>query len=409
MTNIRTTHAGSLIRPAALTPYLEAIDERRPYDVPAYEAELTRSVAEVVKHQADIGLDVIDDGEYGKGSWITYFYDRVGGIEQREVSLDQGNSLPAGLDREAFAEYYEGHDEVLAAEVMKASDEIVHGEHAAGTESTGTGTQWVCMAPLKYDGTTLRRDIANIKSALQSAGAVEAFLPVVAPASAYWLANEYYPSEEEFVFALADALHEEYKEIVAAGLQLQVDDAVLWHQFGTMRLRGQSESDYRAWAEIRIEALNRALAGIPSGRVRYHVCCGSWHGAHTFDPSLADVIDLVLRVNAGAYLFEQANPRHEHEWVMWKDVALPDDKILVPGVVTHHTEVVEHPELVAQRLIRLAEIVGPERVMAGTDCGFAQTALTRRVPEWTQWAKLEALVEGARRASERLSGVRASV
>ncbi len=405
MTTIRTTHAGSLIRPAALTPYLEAIEQGRPYDEPAFEAELASSVAGVVKRQADIGLDVIDDGEYGKASWITYFYDRVGGIEQRQVSLDQGNSLPAGLDREAFAEYYEGHDEVQAAEVTKASDEIVHGEHAGGTKSTGVGTQWVCTAPISYDGTWLQRDIANIKAALQGAGPVEAFLPVVAPASAYWLANEYYDSEEDFVFALADALHEEYKQVADSGLQLQVDDAVLWHQFGTMRLRGQTESDYRAWAEVRIEALNRALAGIPSDRVRYHVCCGSWHGAHAFDPSLADVIDLVLRVNAGAYLFEQANVRHEHEWGLWKDVDLPDDKILVPGVVTHHTQVVEHPELVAQRLVRLAEIVGPERVMAGTDCGFAQSSLTRRVPEWTQWAKLAALVEGARLASERLSGV----
>jgi 5-methyltetrahydropteroyltriglutamate--homocysteine methyltransferase len=408
MTKIRTTHAGSLIRPAALAPYLEAIEQGVPYDEAGFEAELASSVAGVVKHQADVGLDVIDDGEYGKASWITYFYDRVGGIEHRQVSLDHGNSLPSGLDREAFAEYYEGHDEVQAAEVTKASDEIVHGEHAGGTDSTGFGTQWVCTAPLSYDGTTLQRDIANIKSALQGIDA-DAFLPVVAPASAYWLANEYYDSEEDFVFALADALHEEYKQIADAGLLLQVDDAVLWHQFGTMRLRGQPESDYRAWAEVRIEALNRALAGIAPDRVRYHVCCGSWHGAHTFDPSLADVIDLVLRVNAGAYLFEQANVRHEHEWVMWKDIDLPDDKTLVPGVVTHHTQVVEHPELVAQRLIRLAEIVGPERVMAGTDCGFAQSSLTRRVPEWTQWAKLQALVEGARLASERLSSGRASV
>jgi 5-methyltetrahydropteroyltriglutamate--homocysteine methyltransferase len=153
---------------------------------------------------------------------------------------------------------------------------------------------------------------------------------------------------------------------------------------------------------VRVEALNRALAGIPSDRVRYHVCCGSWHGAHAFDPELREVIDLVLKVNAGYYLFEQANPRHEHEWVMWQDIKLADDKVLVPGVVTHHTPVVEHPELVAQRLVRLAQIVGPERVMGGTDCGFAQNSLTKRVPEWTQWAKLESLVEGARLASQRV-------
>jgi 5-methyltetrahydropteroyltriglutamate--homocysteine methyltransferase len=175
-----------------------------------------------------------------------------------------------------------------------------------------------------------------------------------------------------------------------------------------MRLKGGSTADFLAWARTRIEATNHALQGIPPERVRYHVCCGSWHGAHTTDPELSEVIELVLDVNAGAYLFEQGNPAHEHEWTMWRDIDLPDDKILVPGVVTHHTHVVEHPELIAQRLVRLAEIVGPERVQAGTDCGFAQSALTRRVPEWTQWAKLEALVEGARIAGERLSGVRAA-
>jgi 5-methyltetrahydropteroyltriglutamate--homocysteine methyltransferase len=402
MTKIRTTHAGSLIRPAELTPYLEAIEEGLPYDEAAFAPKLAAAVARVVKRQADIGLDIIDDGEYGKASWITYFYDRVSGMEKREVPLDENNTLPAGLDREAFAEYYEGHDDVQSTEVTKASDDLVHGRHAAGTESTGTGWQWVCTSPLTYDPAAVRRDIANFKQALADANVTDGFLPVVAPASAFWLANEYYDSDDDFVFALADALHQEYKLIADAGLYLQVDDAVLWHQFGTMRLRGKSAADYRAWAEVRVEALNRALADIPSGRVRYHVCCGSWHGAHAFDPELKEVIDLVLKVNADYYLFEQANPRHEHEWVMWRDIKLADGKVLVPGVVTHHTPVVEHPELVAQRLVRLAQIVGPERVMGGTDCGFAQNSLTKRVPEWTQWAKLESLVEGARLASQRV-------
>jgi 5-methyltetrahydropteroyltriglutamate--homocysteine methyltransferase len=402
MTKIRTTHVGSLIRPAELTPYLEAIESGSPYDEAAFGPKLAAAVAGVVKHQADIGLDVIDDGEYGKSSWITYFYDRVSGMERRQVPLDENNTLPPGLDREAFAEYYEGHDDVQSSEVTKGSDDLVHGQHAAGTESTGTGWQWVCTSPLTYDPAAVRRDIATFKQALAAANATEGFLPVVAPASAFWLANEYYDSDDDFVFALADALHQEYQQIVDAGLYLQVDDAVLWHQFGTMRLRGRSAADYRAWAEVRVEALNRALAGIPSDRVRYHVCCGSWHGAHAFDPELKEVIDLVLKVNAGYYLFEQANPRHEHEWVMWRDIKLADDKVLVPGVVTHHTPVVEHPELVAQRLARLAQIVGPERVMGGTDCGFAQNSLTKRVPEWTQWAKLESLVEGARLASQRV-------
>jgi 5-methyltetrahydropteroyltriglutamate--homocysteine methyltransferase len=406
MTKILTTHVGSLIRPDALTPFLEKITDREPYDEQAFATELESSVGDIVRRQADIGLDLIDDGEFSKVSWITYFYDRVSGIEERAIDLAGSNQLPPDLDREAFAEYYEGHDTVQAIEVGKRSDLIEHGEHAGGTESTGKGIQWVCTGPLQYDGASVQRDIDNLKAALERVDVTDGFLPVVAPASAYWLENEYYESDEAFIWALADALRVEYRQIVDSGLMLQVDDAVIWHQLGTMRLKGQSTEDFRRWAKIRIEATNHALEGIPPERVRYHVCCGSWHGAHTTDPSLSEVIDLVLEVNAGAYLFEQGNPAHEHEWTMWRDIDLPDDKVLVPGVVTHHTHVVEHPELIAQRLIRLAEIVGPERVQAGTDCGFAQSALTRRVPEWTQWAKLEALVEGARIASERLSGVR---
>jgi 5-methyltetrahydropteroyltriglutamate--homocysteine methyltransferase len=179
---------------------------------------------------------------------------------------------------------------------------------------------------------------------------------------------------------------------------------VLWHKLGFVKLTGGEDAEYRRWAEVRVEALNHALKGLPEDRIRYHICCGSWHGAHTFDPSLAEVLDLVLRVNAGFYLFEQANARHEHEWRLWEDVQLPDHKVLVPGVVTHHTAMVEHPELVSQRLVRLAQVVGRERVIGGTDCGFAQGAPLQRVPVFTQWAKLEALVEGARLASKELWG-----
>jgi 5-methyltetrahydropteroyltriglutamate--homocysteine methyltransferase len=236
----------------------------------------------------------------------------------------------------------------------------------------------------------------------------DAFLPVVAPASAYWLGNEYYASDEEFVYALADALHEEYKRIVDAGLLVQIDDAVLLHEYDSILSLGGSVADYRKWAELRVEALNHALSGLPEERVRYHVCYGSWHGPHVFDPPLAEVIDLVLEVRAGAYSIEQANPRHEHEWQLWKDVELPEGKKLVPGVVTHHTNVVEHPELVADRLVRLADVVGRENVIGGTDCGFAQGAFVRRVHPSIQWAKLEALAEGARIASRRLWGARAA-
>jgi 5-methyltetrahydropteroyltriglutamate--homocysteine methyltransferase len=218
----------------------------------------------------------------------------------------------------------------------------------------------------------------------------------------YLLRKEYYSSVEEFVYAVADALRVEYRRIYEAGIMVHVDDAVLWHMFGTMRLRGQTPEDYRKWAQLRVEALNHALEGIPADRVRYHICSGSDHAPHTQDPLLRDVIDVVLGVNARYLLIEQGNARHEHEWREWEDVKLPEGKMLIPGVVTHHTVIVEHPELVAQRLVRLAKLVGRERVMAGTDCGFAQTAGTKRVPEFTQWAKLESLAEGARLATQEL-------
>jgi 5-methyltetrahydropteroyltriglutamate--homocysteine methyltransferase len=275
---------------------------------------------------------------------------------------------------------------------------------AGGEEAEGQAVAWVCTGPLTYDRTAIERDIANLSAAMEGHPDTRAFLPVVAPASAYWLSNEYYADDEEFVFALADALAEEYRAIVDGGLLLQVDDAVLMHECDTIMSRGGSFEDYRRWAELRVRALNHALRGIPEERIRYHVCFGSWHGPHAFDPPLRDVIDLVLDVNAGAYAIEQANPRHEHEWRIWEDVKLPDGKKLIPGVVTHHTNVVEHPELVAQRLVRLAEVVGRENVLAGTDCGFAQGAFIHRVHPEIQWAKLAALSEGARLASRRLWG-----
>lgn len=404
---ILTTHVGSLIRPPEIVPYLEALEAGGAVDRAAFEPALRSAVSDVVKQQVDTGIDVVDDGEFGKISWITYFYQRVSGIEERSVTLGDTNALPPDLDREAFAEYYDGHDIAQAADV--SAGHTGAGEHGAGTASSGAGKLWVCTGPITYEPTAVDRDIENLKRAAADVDATDLFLPVLAPASAYWLENEYYASEEEFVFALADALREEYRRIVDAGILLQVDDAVLWHLYGTMRLKGQSPEDYRRWANVRVDALNHALEGIPPERVRYHVCCGSWHGAHTFDPSIGDVLDLILKVNAHGYLIEGANARHEHEWALWETVELPEDKILIPGVITHHTEMVEHPLLVAERLVRLAELVGRDRVMAGADCGFAQGARTRRVPLWTQWAKLAAMVEGARIASQRLWGAAADV
>jgi 5-methyltetrahydropteroyltriglutamate--homocysteine methyltransferase len=425
MERILTTHVGSLARPRALLDFLAAEARGESYDEAAYEQALDDAVADVVRRQAEAGIDVVDDGEMGKATWITYLYERVSGLEPRMVPLEGANILPPSRDRQAFPEFYAEHDAAFAREVenqvrIKGAD----GRGPLGTtakakpspQTTGPakieaeGRLWFCTGPIEYDSSALERDIARFKSALaglEKTGveATDAFLPVVAPASVYWLRNEHYASEEEFVFAVADALHEEYRRIVDAGFLLQVDDAVLLHEYDSILSLGGSVADYRRWAELRIEALNHALRGIPEERVRYHVCFGSWHGPHAFDPALADVIDLVLRVRARYYLMEQANPRHEHEWRIWEDVELPEGKVLVPGVVTHHTNVVEHPQLVADRLVRLAKLVGRDSVMGGTDCGFAQGAFLQRVHPTIQWAKLEALAEGARIATKELFGV----
>ena len=379
----------------------ETVDER------AYADTLSRAVTDVVRRQAEVGIDVVDDGEMGKSSWITYLYERTSGIEPRMVETEGGRVYPPSRDRLAFPEFYVEHDRQQAEEAFEAMGMILPDAPGDGDGAPLT-RRYIVTGPLVYDSSALQRDITNFKQALDGVDVVDSFLPVVAPASAYWLDNEHYATDEEFVFALADVLHEEYKAIVDAGFLLQVDDAVLVHEYDSILSLGGSLEEYRRWAELRVEATNHALSGIPEERVRYHVCHGSWHGPHVFDPPLSEVIDLVLKVKARYYLIEQANPRHEHEWRLWEDVELPDDKVLVPGVVTHHTNVVEHPELVADRLVRLARVVGAERVMGGTDCGFAQGAFLRRVHPTIQWAKLEALAEGARLATKQLSAGRSA-
>ena len=398
MERILTTHVGSLVRPAGLQATLQAREREADYDAQVLSRDLEAAVRSIVRSQAEVGIDIVDDGEMGKVSWITYIYARVTGIAARTVPATPP-VLPAGLDPEADAPAMGLYTDYMPVE----SDGEDHTH-----EERGTGITWVCEAPINYVEGAVDEDIANLVSALKSVEVVDAFMPAVAPGSVYWIRNEYYADDEEFVFALADALRVEYRKIIDAGLILHVDDAVMWHMFGTITLSGGTPADYERWARPRIDALNHALEGIPSERVRYHICSGSHHSAHTQDPLLRDVIDQVLRVNARYLCIEQSNARHEHEWRIWEDVALPDDKVVVPGVVTHQTQMVEHPELVAQRLIRLAKLVGRERVMAGTDCGFAQTASTHRVPVWTQWAKLQALVDGARLASKELWGSRAA-
>ena len=402
MDRILTSHAGSLIRPPDLKAFQTLPGGVAP-DSDDYRACLTRSVADVVDRQIETGIDVVDDGEMGKATWITYLYERISGLELRPIKVE-GSILPPSRDRQQFPGAYAALDALDEA----ANRESQGSDPDPPGEGDANAFVWVCTGPITYNRAAIDRDIANLKAALVGHEGVEAFLPVVAPASAYWLKNEHYGSEEEFVYAVADALGQEYKAIVDAGFQVQVDDAVLMHECDSMLSLGQSLDDYRRWAQLRIDALNHALAGIPEDRVRYHVCWGSWHGPHVYDPPLRDQVDLLLAVNAGYYSIEQANPRHEHEWRVWEDVKLPEGRKLIPGVVTHHTNVVEHPELVAQRLVRLANVVGRDNVIGGTDCGFAQGAFIQRVHEEIQWAKLGALVEGARIASRELWGTAAA-
>jgi 5-methyltetrahydropteroyltriglutamate--homocysteine methyltransferase len=287
-----------------------------------------------------------------------------------------------------------GRDRVRFAEFMAA-------EFPRGVQGSPADA---CVGPILYkDRWSIRRDADNLKTALASVQSTEGFLTAVAPASVgYDSLNEYYDNDHDYVFAIANALREEYLAVYDSGLILQVDDAVLANMYD--ELVQKSPSRYREWAELRVAALNHALAGIPEDRIRYHVCFGSWHVPHVADAPLEGIIDLVLTVNAGAYLIEAANVRHEHEWRVWETVKLPAGKILVPGVVTHHTTTVEHPRLVADRIVRFAKLVGRENVIASTDCGFAQVETLARVHPQVMWAKFESLVEGARLASTELWG-----
>jgi 5-methyltetrahydropteroyltriglutamate--homocysteine methyltransferase len=379
---ILTTHVGSLIRPQPLQEFLRAKQARKPFDSQAYETCLTRSVADIVRRQAEAGIDVISDGEFGKSiSWSQYVLDRLSGFERRPVKPG-GNPFQRGADRERFAEFYAELD--------------AHEEVATRTDS-------VCVGPINYTGQAeLQRDIENFKAALKGAKVEEAFLPVAAPASVIPdRKNEYYESDEQCLLAIGAAMRTEYKMIVDAGFLLQLDDARAAVTYDRMVPPG-SFADYRKWVDLHMEVLNHAIEGLPPDRIRYHVCWGSWPGPHTTDVPLKEIVDLILKVKVGAYVIEGANPRHEHEWKVWKDVKLPEGKVLIPGVISHATNVVEHRELVAERICRYAQLVGRENVLAGTDCGFAQGPFYRRVHPSIMWAKLDALAQGARLASEEL-------
>ena len=386
---ILTTHVGSLIRPDSIRQHLRAKQKGEGYDAAAHAANLKATVAEVVRHQAEVGVDVVSDGEFGKGiSWSQYVIDRVSGFERRPFRPDSGNPFTAGADRKRFPEFYKELD---------ARDHVE------------TITDTVAVAPIKYTGQgLLQADIDNFKAAMKGVKVVEGFLPVAAPASVIPdRKNEYYKSDEECLQAIAEAMRTEYRMIVDAGFILQLDDARTAVTFDRMVPPGKFE-DYRKWVAMHVDLLNHALDGIPEDRVRYHVCWGSWPGPHTTDVPLKDIVDLILKVRVGAYVIEGANPRHEHEWKVWRDAKLPPGRVLVPGVISHATNIVEHPELVAQRIVRLANLVGRENVIAGTDCGFAQGPFYRRVHPSIMWAKLEALAEGARLASQELWGRKAA-
>ncbi|HKA80260.1 MAG TPA: cobalamin-independent methionine synthase II family protein [Xanthobacteraceae bacterium] len=389
---ILTTHVGSLVRPPALVAFLKQQQNHEQYDAAAYEECLHRSVAEVVKGQTDAGIDIVSDGEFGKSiSWSRYVLERLAGFEERQDSTNKGGVRPAiaGKDRKDFTEFY---DEYEAAQ----------GFAGMGKDAAQLGT-WVITGPIRYTGQpALQRDIANLKAAMKQAGVKQGFLPVVAPASVVPARkDEHYRNEEEALFAIAEALREEYKTIVDAGLTVQVDDAYLASFYDVM-VPPRSLADFRKWAAVRVEAVNHALKGIPEEQSRYHLCWGSWNGPHTNDVALKDIIDLVLKIRVGGYSLEMANPRHEHEWRVWEKVKLPKGRVLLPGLVSHSTNVVEHPELVAERIVRLAKLVGRENVIASTDCGFAQGPFTRRVHPSIMWAKLRAVAEGARLATREL-------
>jgi 5-methyltetrahydropteroyltriglutamate--homocysteine methyltransferase len=379
-TRFRTTHTGSLIRPDTLAG--KAATGTDAGARAEYERALTAAVADVVARQREVGLDVVNDGEFGKSSWSAYVLERISGFEVRPDRLKQLDWL--GRDRQRFPGFFTNNPEMPVA-------------------LTGAPAE-ICVGPIKYTGLDdVNRDLANLRAAGAGQPDGEVFFTSVAPAStAYQGINEYYGSEEEYVYAIADALRQEYLAIHDAGFILQVDDAVLANMYDY--LIEQGEETYRRWAQLRVDALNHALSGIPEDRIRYHVCFGSWHVPHVADAPLGALLPFILQVNAGAYSIEAANPRHEWEWEVWEQAGVPDGKILIPGVITHHTTTVEHPRLVAQRLERFARIAGPENVIGGADCGFAQAAAIKRTHPEVMWAKFESLVAGAQIASQRFWG-----
>jgi 5-methyltetrahydropteroyltriglutamate--homocysteine methyltransferase len=391
--HIATSHVGSLPRPDGLIAAHRAHEAGEPIDESAFQQTLREAVAEVVRHQRDIGIDIPGDGEFGKpmaqrvqyGSWWRYSWQRLGGLRIEGPSpydTTPRRSRPG---------------EVVLTSFGDRRDRSQFADPESGITTGPRPPAPVCVGPITYTGhDAIATDIANFKAAMLAAGVEEGFMSSVAPGSASRIANTYYKTEEELLYACADAMHEEYKAIVDAGLVLQLDDPAIAENWDMVNPEPTVE-EYRKFSMVRVEALNHAIKGLPADRIRFHLCWGSWHGPHMTDIPMRDIAGVMLAINAGAYSFEAGNVRHEHEWKVWQEVRLPDDKLMLPGVVSHATNVVEHPELVAERIVRFANLVGRERVIASTDCG-----LGGRIHPDIAWAKLEALAQGAALASRQL-------
>ena len=380
ISRILTTHTGSLPRPSDLLSILNAKDSGRDHDESKYLRLVKDAVHDVVRQQVKCGLDIVDDGEMGKPSFLTYVNERLSGFEVSTADSGQ-NFWKTSREFASFPEFYEW------IERDRQKTNRIH---------------MICSGPVRYKGQALiERDIANLKEAVQGLPIEDVFMPAISPSNIEgWQKNRFYRSDEEYLFAIASAIAEEYRAIVDAGFILQIDDPrMLTHYVVTPEM---SVQQCREWAEVRIEALNQALKGIPEDRIRFHTCYGINMGPRIHDMELKTVVDLMLKVRAGAYSFEAANPRHEHEWRVWETIRLPSGKILIPGVVTHTSHLVEHPELVADRIVRFATLVGRENVIAGTDCGFATFASSTDIHPTVAWAKLKSLAEGARLASTAL-------
>ena len=395
---ILTSHAGSLPRPDALIEANRARESGMATDERRFQDELRSSVAEVVRLQKQAGIAIPGDGEFGKSmghkvnyrAWWSYSFQRLGGLELGTTGL---YDMPAQRSRPGevvLTSFADRRDRVRFAAAYADPD--------SGITTGPRSALWpVCVGRLTYTGqAAIQSDIANFKAALHAAGVQEGFMTSIAPGSASRIANRYYKTEEEFLFACADAMREEYKAIVDAGLVLQLDDPAIAENWDMVNPE-PAVADYKRFSMVRVEALNHALKGLPEDRIRFHLCWGSWHGPHTTDVPMRDIVEVMLAVKCRAYSFEAANVRHEHEWKVWQDVKLPDSKLILPGIVSHATNVVEHPELVAERITRFANAVGKERVIASTDCG-----LGGRVHPQIAWAKLEALAQGAALATRQL-------